>query len=506
MEEELVELAALYDLDPKRFFPKPKEDGTKAERLFFMAREKPKAGKAYYKEQLYGKDYKGTAYEVLRKKLIEDIYQSLGSVNFQNLYDGRTSKAVGLLRDEMLVLSSPGAVLGKWREKLAKRVVHKAAKLETWGIVQRVSRRLSSYYSYTIDRRSFSHYQAISVDARKKFHSEHLTSDIYNKWISKYSNKRGSQMRELNGLKADVQEVNRIYNSSKTIVNYTRCVGMETFFYEWIQDYEKCLSVIEKAFQDEYINHVDKLFVEGLEFKRLRSYANLREYERAEVGYQHLIKTTQPFSHNWFLGMDYLFILNLSMCRYERAFDVFDQVDLLQEQGRLNSLILGQWHLYSYYLGFLLASGIWQPEDKSVQAKLLTCEISNSKDAHHVIQDKLAGNLSLIVVKYLISLQESNYNAVIDDRDALSSYLHRHFKGEQNQRTKIFITFLIKVIDYDFNYYEVVKKTQKLREKMQGLSPNFNSNLGGNEIIDYEVLWDWVLEKIKEHSYTRPLN
>ena len=59
------------------------------------------------------------------------------------------------------------------------------------------------------------------------------------------------------------------------------------------------------------------------------------------------------------------------------------------------------------------------------------------------------------------------------------------------------MTMLLRMIENDFSFANTMEKTRRLQTQLSNLQMNYRANLGGNEIVDYELLWDWVLNTLK---------
>lgn len=505
MEDELAELVALYDLDPKRFFPKSKKDGTKAERLFYLARENPKAGKDFYKEHLYGKGYRGTGYEVLRKGLIDDLYKFLGAGDLLLKDSDRIKKITAIRKKTILVLNLHSTGRGHLAFRLAKRTINEAYKYEQLHAVEVLSDAISTYYSVRSQKIKSLEFGQKAKRASKMRYLEQELARILRKWLAEFALRKTTEKWQIVELNKDLILAKGFFSQNPTMQSRLNVTRLELLLADSERDFERLVTLSSSGLKLMDENPVfPRMFRELLLGTKFYAYVNLRQCQRALDMASSVEAASSVGSFNWFVFKEQQFILLIVVRDWVGAQATLKQC--LDHGPGLPKIKVQIWNLYEAYIKFIQDCGLIEKplvrNDKDTQFRYARF----FNESENIEKDHKGYHASIIILKFLLSLNLNKYHDSIDLRDSLVSFSRRYLTDGPNQRTRIFMTFLVKVVDCDFIHSEVMKSTGKLREKMGSFQPNFNSNLGGNEIIDYEVLWDWVLNKIKENSYTRPLN
>jgi len=209
-------------------------------------------------------------------------------------------------------------------------------------------------------------------------------------------------------------------------------------------------------------------------------------------GYSSIPKWTSM----WFLLSEIECSFYLVNNQFKEANDILQSITLDARFKAFNEVRKESWLVKSEYLHFSVKSGIWVPEKPWVKSPASEIKLSSNG----ILADKMGINVSLVVLLFLSNLLKEEFEQIIDRQDSVHRYLNRHIKSHGADRPKIFLGMLLKVIQLDFNPFEIEKKTRKQLEKLKTMNPNLNMNMGGNEIIRYEVLWEWILKKLKESS------
>jgi hypothetical protein len=114
-------------------------------------------------------------------------------------------------------------------------------------------------------------------------------------------------------------------------------------------------------------------------------------------------------------------------------------------------------------------------------------------------RDKTGFHVSILILQIMFWLNRAEYGAIIQQQPALKRYIYRHLYSRDNERARFFLTFLSRMVDYNFIYADVETGTKRLFNALKGQEMNYVANLGGNEIVEYELLWTWVLNRLKEN-------
>jgi hypothetical protein len=109
------------------------------------------------------------------------------------------------------------------------------------------------------------------------------------------------------------------------------------------------------------------------------------------------------------------------------------------------------------------------------------------------IKDKAGFNLSLKVLELISLLYKNKWIEFISKSEALYTYYKRHLSAKPFIRAKLFLKLIFKLEKNDFEYKNLLDCEEYLE-----LKNNFTNHiLHESEIINYDKLWEIILEILK---------
>ncbi len=85
---------------------------------------------------------------------------------------------------------------------------------------------------------------------------------------------------------------------------------------------------------------------------------------------------------------------------------------------------------------------------------------------------------------------------VIDRVESLNLYCYRYLRKDDTYRSNCFIKMLLQLPKANFHREAVVRKTEKLYNKLIENPSNLSMQASEIEIMPYEMLWEYVLDSL----------
>lgn len=492
-------LAKLYIGNESLFELQPKEHGTKKERLFHLFINQPNKSKAFYRNELFASTYRGTGYEVLRRELADDILKFFGPPRLK-ASDGKTSqwaeylfviRVAGIrnLMNSRMIAPRLIPKLIEYHRRIAEKLVliSELLYLTTLGLNVAGINSDSKKVEYFLQKR-----QELSILVQLE--SDYL--DIRTRlesYIARTKNTEKSSIQEFaEKVLSFEMKIPEQYRDHFVI----RVLRLKVFISDAKKDFVKIRKYALTLWNAR--NELQSVNADAIAANYL-VYASANLDDEASVNEWSVtaLKYVRNGSYNWFTLQEVLIGFRFLRFELDLAIELFISVISSEHFSKLPRSRKDIWVAYQSYLLFFGKVGIWSFGFNDDQ-RLRKSETDNwSLEVH---RDKAGVNVSLIILEILNNLGDDRFDLVIDQYDSLARYKSRYLRDSENERPKIFIGMLLKVIQLDFNPFEIEKKTRKQLEKLKTMNPNLNMNMGGNEIIRYEVLWDWILKKLRESS------
>ena len=498
----MCEIAALYKQYPEAFTLKPNPEGTKKERLFDAYLKQPGLKPKQYKAMLYPKDYNGTGYEVLRNGLQDELLKSVSRIDFEKNPQIllRTKKILLLNRDVLALRILIGS--GHYQKSLAKadllfrQRLKMAEETEFYEFQQFFNHLCMHRAALTCNREEFFYYRSKSIQLIKYMAIQEEIKALQLEWsliVARSKTLNNSEIIDFESRFKDFKrKMSQVELDSIPIRHET--VALELKILEARKDYdevaERTIEFLEK--EEESLSPGRVVLLLGL---IISAYSNLNEAREVEKWYAYSKKYLIKGTYNWFAISELVFCSRISSLNFDEAFELLQQVLSAKGLNRLPEFKNDIWKLYESYLKLAYELKLWKNDVKDL--------LNMDRELFLPNKDKVGLNVSVLILDYLYKLKDGSLEGHFDMLDSFKRYISRYLKSKENERTRLFMTMLVKVVDADFIPSEVEKKTRKHFERIKTMDRNFNVNLGGNEIIPYEVLWDWVLKKLKELALTR---
>lgn len=494
---ELAKFYRMIGFDAKGYFVNPNSKGTKLERLFqrYMDLDAGNSDAVDW-EDVSSSD---KAFMMLRKELARRLYRYVLVMDPNKLSASKQHhKHFNILKNA--IISRLLLFLGLYKSglHLAKQTIKGAKEAEVWDVVFTLSSSLGSYYSLRGNARGFREFEELADIALNILSRERELKKMINKWSFLYGKRQKATKEEIQQLKFNSKVGDSLVRSEPTLNLLHLNYRLKLFYYDSIMDYEKAILVCKEA-QERILEGKKDVDIGKLGIyhgTQMYCYLNLKKFTEARSFAENYDEYFLPGTLNWYITTEYYFVLCIQTNRYSSAYEQLQKALHNRTYGNLGGVRKQMWNLFEGYMQFVISGGLWADPPDQLEVR----QFKVAKFLNEVISlsgDKAGIHVSVLILQIMFFLQQGRYEDIIDRKDALRRYVYRYLYSKENERSRIFLSMLLRMIECDFSYSITKTKTQRLYKSLTEQQMNYQANLGGNEIVDYEVLWNWTLDTIK---------
>jgi hypothetical protein len=237
--------------------------------------------------------------------------------------------------------------------------------------------------------------------------------------------------------------------------------------------------VTEKGFQTKQTE---------IALNKINALLNLKKFDEGKKYAQSAIRFFSKDNNNWFSFMESYFILCMRTGHYKKAGNVLDEVKsnvfyrIQPERAR------DRWYIYQGYFAFV------EPNHKpKFQIQNFLSRIPEYD------KSKFGYNASTLIIHFFHLLREHDYEALHIRMNELSNYILKQITRSGNERLQAFLRLLQVTHNSGYNYKVTIEKSQNYLGKLKrfkGKAEAFEEI----EVIEYEDLWEILLQMLKERS------
>lgn len=206
----------------------------------------------------------------------------------------------------------------------------------------------------------------------------------------------------------------------------------------------------------------------------------------------------QEGTFNWFKFNELHLMLMLKLKRYELAEKMLIKVIYHPRFEFLPDNAKELWRIYESYICYLITMG---KVEKSSNHKFRLGKFINEVPIFS--KDKGGMNIAILVIKFLVLLQERRYNRVIDEIEAIEQYSYRHLRQKNTKRSYLFFKMLLQIPHCEFDIAKIQAKTQTLLEELMETPMQLGNQTHEVEVIPFEHLWEFALESLQQHKQSQ---
>ncbi|MCB0737760.1 MAG: hypothetical protein KDC92_09630 [Bacteroidetes bacterium] len=508
MIEQLQELCKVHDLTFRHadnfFIETSLDHSNKLRKLLNAINENENVTDHEAESLLYGRTKKKSKnYMMLRVALRDRLLNYVYLIKPNKVY-GSTFMVDYFQAQKGLFLCRALVSMGFYRSGIdvALKTLKLSEKLELWDIVSSIAGLLSDFYSARNDEKKFRYFDEKAFEAIKCLTYERKTKHILQLWHLKFFKIGRASKEDLDLLKKDIKQVERFCKEQPSTGLTHFLFRLKLIYFEGKIDYHSAIKVCNEAItflqKSAHANFPGRIGI--YLWSKMFCYLNLRDFrsatEFAEKGRKYFV----PGTLNWFSVMEYYFVLSVQTNNYKTAYKLivsatsgvgFKSLPMARQQ---------KWMVLQAYMELIISTDIWKDRpDNTSKNKFKINRFINEVDFFK--NDKTGLVVSILILHIMFKLHYGQYVEIIDKRDALSRYIRRYLYTNEHQRSRLFLTMLKRVIESDFSYARVVDGTSRLLKSLQSKKISYAANYGGNEIVDYEILWNWLLGQLKAKPF-----
>lgn len=383
--------------------------------------------------------------------------------------------------------------------KIAAKTLSVAQTYKFTDIILNCARILMSNASLTGNEREYEDYSAITDQALKDLQSEIRGEELYQQLSIKFASSAYSDEQMGKTAEQSLEEINTLCKSCDSYqLHYLR-------FQIWIikaqikANFAEVIQVCEQAEQylNDNPNYYQNIKLANLALVRINAYLQLRDYENGRKNAERCLDLLQEGSNNWFIFLEYYFLLAMHTENYINAAAIFIKVINHPRFDYSTDERKEKWKIFEAYINYIF-------ESENLDRDLLSTDAKHKFRLHKFLnevpnfsKDKRGYNVSILVIQILYMLEKGEYTGIINRAEALNVYCSRYLRKDDAYRSNCLLKMLLTMVKEDFVYDRSRSMAQKYLRKMMHGDPTGNSTVAEWEIIPYEILWEKVLNRLR---------
>lgn len=456
-------------------------------------------------DDIYQCEASAKKYLILKTRLKQKLLNTLFFLDIGKT-DGITEREQTYYECSKILYHARILLLNKnWKLAIPtlEKTLKKAQEFEVTAIEYECANLLRQHYCEQNNYRSFLTYKEISEQTESKMIAENHAEKYYQELVAHYSKSRYSKdvvLRKAEEYALIIQEYYKKYKSNAIRDSYLK---IRTLTYKLSNDYSSTLQVLKE--REEHQNQAQKFFAlpekEKLQMDILNTYLHLKDYDNTEEYIKSLVRIEEG-GDTWFKLQEYRLLTGVHTENYEASASVFKSV-LQQNNFRLLSEEdKNKWKCFQAYLHYIYKSKKLKSIRPLIQNSKINFKLSEFVDDRPPFSKEHRGlNIAILSSQILFYLDRWDLDGISDCIQALAPYCRRYPKKDMNYRGECFITMLREMQKEDFRFYQTRKNTEKIYQEMANMPMEYQGGFRTLEVLPYESMWDYILEKLKNFRY-----
>ena len=448
---------------------------------------------------IYGLDFKPTNFarlkNILSNKLINTLFfidiSDYNFNGFQKAYINceKHRSAIKIL----LARSARNSAI-----KLAERIIKKSIKFGFTDVTLELARILRRHYrthSTQPDKETF--YQKITNDYYRLLGAEIEMENYYELIIKETRILKKAKKEVLASLKGLEKKVHALTCDTQSYkldqFRFFSLIAIHEFTRNYVAVTEVCNSAIayfEKN-KEIYSNIIAYQFYNKL----LAVCVPLKRFEKGEEIAEKILPDLDNGSINWYLTIDYLFLLSLHTNNYDKAVFLYKKATRNKRFRNLTKDFQELWRVYEAYLEYLRAVGKLPIASEPFKINKFMNEVPIFS------KDKKGINIAIIIIQILFLVLQGKEGKVIDKVEPLRVYAHTHLRKDDSFRSNCFIKMILGMVKANFHKNGTIRQTKDFYQKLVNTPIIEKSQSQYVEIIPYEQLWDMALSQLSNRAF-----
>ncbi len=397
----------------------------------------------------------------------------------------------------LMILQGRGATINS--KNIALKLLKQSILYEFTELGINISRRLIQEYSIEGNLKQYQHYKKIYLQFKTNWEQELLAEELYRDLVI-HSTLSSSTKLELPKLANAALLKIKPALDEKSTYRFILIYGLiEVMFHLSNYNYQDtiivCTNIINRLKEKTFLPKAGILI---FYHKKIICYTQLKQFEKGEEALQLSLQYNSIGTTNWFITMQLYFVLAQRTQKYQKAYEIYNQVIRQKSFSRQKNNITEIWKIYEAFLHFLIRIGKINPcaHKPSKTTKFKLSKFLN--EVPHYSKDKKGMNVPILVLQLLFYFQQNNCNKVIDRLEAIEKYCSRYLcKDKSMYRSNCFIKMLLQIPKAGFQKTAVIKKASSYLQKLNEHPIALANQAYEIEIIPYEDLWELILSELK---------
>lgn len=449
---------------------------------------------------IYGLDYTPNNYAHLKKALNKKLLNTLFFIDVSNVHFTTFQKAhiaAERERSAIRILLARGAK--KLSIGLAEKLLKRSMKFELTEISLELARILLRHYrSFDINSTKEEYYDKIVTQTLNIFLAEIAVDRWYGLSIKTLANTKIKNASKIKIIASYAQEIHKIFPNQASFkigrFAYTILVIEKEIQNNHHGIIEVCQSAITYFEGKKAIT--SKELIAGFYLDLLAAYIPLKRFTEGEKNFQKAFKYLIEGSINWYIALDYYFLLSMHTANYDKAVTLLQQATHHPGFKTLFPEYKELWKIYKAYLAYLQ---IVKLVDKAETAPFKVAKFMNEVPIFS--KDKKGVNVAIIIIQILFLVAQGKEVKIIDKVESLRMYVHTHLRNDDSLRSNIFIKMLLKMVQSNFHKNGTIRRTNVLLEKLKETPLVSKGQSKYVEIIPYETLWEINLKFLSNRPF-----
>lgn len=379
---------------------------------------------------------------------------------------------------------------------LAQKTLKKALEFEFTDLALELATIMRRNSGMKGDRKNFILYNDLVNELKAKYNDELLAEEYYMDLLSEAAISSGYKASTINKAKTYFEALVKINHSRNTHkFQYFKYLVIIARF-ELENDYKSILKYSTEAIKElskkPHLSSPKRLAAFIL--RKLVCHLHFKNFLDAEKGiieYQNIIS---PGTRNWYIILTYEIKLAILKKNYEKALNIYRKVVSNDGINRQSPDIKEIWKIHEAYIFFFEITGKIDSTAIKEIKKFRVSKFLNEVPLYS--KDKRGQNINILILQVLFLLNQRKYDQIIDRMESLKMYTHRYLRKDDSFRSNCFIKMLIQLPKASFHKAAVLRKTEKLRHRLDEKPIELANQSAELEIVPYEYLWQLVLEQL----------
>lgn len=298
-----------------------------------------------------------------------------------------------------------------------------------------------------------------------------------------------------------LKQVSSLVRKHETYFSRLSHFRLQYVYYQVSGDPLKSAKICGKAI--EYINDKPHMSPASrlAEFAiyKLENYILARDYIQGKEAAQYCEQHINPGMHLWFTFKRYEFLLMMQTKRFIEASDILVQVNSHERFISLSDPLKELWKLLGFNIEYVLKSQ--SSYNTSNLGSFRKSYLSRRKDYRDLFlkfptykKDKRGFNVAILILNILVALEENNFDLLLKQEEALSSYRFKYLNIRHCHQSFILFKLIRLITKNDFNFSRIQPLALPFEKRLKVAKLKSGEVFENIQILPPE----WVWQRIKE--------